>query len=89
VFSTIFTIRYEDVPDQWKPPEPQPYVEQGNLHYYMLDPDAYDQYCTVTGGGNTVQIWQNTSPEPTLLEERAVRIRLVTEGFEYQFYFID
>jgi hypothetical protein len=79
----MFVIRYEDVPDQWEPPEQQPYVEQGNLHYYMLEPDAYDQYCTVTGGGSTVQIWQNSSPDPTKLEERAVRFRLVIEGFEY------
>jgi translation initiation factor 3 subunit B len=69
----LFTdfIKYEDVPNEWEPPEPQPYVEQGNLHYYMLDPDAYDQYCIVTGGGSNVQIWQNSAPDPTKLEERA------------------
>ena len=67
-------IRYEDVPDEWEPPEPQPYVDQGNLHYYMLDPDAYDQYCIVTGGGSNVQIWQNSAPDPTKLEERTVSI---------------
>jgi hypothetical protein len=88
VSSTVFVIRHEEVPDEWEPPQPQPYVDQGNLHYYMLDPDAYDQYCTVTGGGSTVQIWQNSSPEPTKLEERAVRIRLVMEGFEYHISFI-
>ncbi|PSN32301.1 Eukaryotic translation initiation factor 3 subunit B [Blattella germanica] len=63
--------KYEEVPDKWEPPEPQPYVEQGNLHYYMLDPDAYDQYCIVANGGNNVQIWQNSTPDPTKLEERA------------------
>lgn len=70
-------IRYEDVPDEWEPPKPQPYMEQGNLHYYTLDPDAYDQYYIVTDGGNNVQIWQNAAPDPTMLEERAVRIRIV------------
>jgi hypothetical protein len=88
LFSTIFVIRYEDVPDQWEPPEPQPYVEQGNLHYYMLDPDAYDQYCIVTGGGSNVQIWQNSSPDPTKLEERVVSIRVDIEGSEYHISFI-
>ncbi|XP_069695662.1 eukaryotic translation initiation factor 3 subunit B [Periplaneta americana] len=63
--------KYEEVPDEWEPPEPQPYVEQGNLHYFMLEPDAYDQYCIVTGGGSNVQIWQNSAPDPTKLEERA------------------
>ncbi|KDR10090.1 eukaryotic translation initiation factor 3 subunit B [Zootermopsis nevadensis] len=63
--------KYEEVPDEWEPPEPQPYVDQGNLHYYMLDQDAYDQYYIVTGGGSNVQIWQNTAPDPTKLEERA------------------
>jgi translation initiation factor 3 subunit B len=76
-FGTVFVIRYEEVPDEWEPPEPQPYVDQGNLHYYMLDPDAYDQYCIVTSGGSNVQIWQNTAPDPTKLEERAVRMKLV------------
>jgi len=75
----LFTIRYEDVPNEWEPPEPQPYVEQGNLHYYMLDPDAYDQYCIVTGGGSNVQIWQNSAPDPTKLEERAVSISLAID----------
>jgi hypothetical protein len=42
----------------------------------------------VTDGGSTVQIWQNTSPDPTNLEERAVRARLVLEGFEYYTSFI-
>lgn len=75
----FFVIRYEEVPDEWEPPEPQPYVDQGNLHYYMLDQDAYDQYYIVTGGGSNVQIWQNTAPDPTKLEERAVRSRTVTQ----------
>jgi len=75
----LFLIRYEDVPNEWEPPEPQPYVEQGNLHYYMLDPDAYDQYCIVTGGGSNVQIWQNSAPDPTKLEERAVSVCLAVD----------
>ena len=39
----------------------------------MLDSDAYDQYCVVTGEGSSVQIWLNSAPDPTKLEERPVR----------------
>ncbi|XP_067006456.1 eukaryotic translation initiation factor 3 subunit B [Anabrus simplex] len=63
--------KYEEIPDEWEPPEPQPYKDLGNLHYYMLEPDAYDQYFIITGNGSTVQVWQNSAPEPTKLEERA------------------
>ncbi|KAF4519210.1 hypothetical protein B566_EDAN013504, partial [Ephemera danica] len=63
--------KYSNIPDEWEPPEPQEYKDQGNLHSYLLDPDCYDQYCIVCGGGTMVQIWQNSAPEPTKVEERA------------------
>jgi translation initiation factor 3 subunit B len=66
-------LRYSNIPDEWVPPEPQEYKDQGNLHSYLLDPDAYDQYCVVCGGGNLVQIWQNSQPEPNVVEDRPVR----------------
>ncbi|CAB3378909.1 Hypothetical predicted protein [Cloeon dipterum] len=62
--------KYSNIPDEWTVPEPQEYKDQGNLHYYLLDPDAYDQYCLICSGGSTVQIWQNAAPEPTVVEER-------------------
>lgn len=62
--------KYESIPDKWEPPEPQPYEGQGDLHYYLLEPDAYDQFCVVTAQGHSVQIWQNTQPDPTVLEDR-------------------
>lgn len=62
--------KYESIPDKWEPPEPQPYQGQGDLHYYLLEPDAYDQFCVVTAQGHSVQIWQNTQPDPTVLEDR-------------------
>ncbi|XP_012282940.1 eukaryotic translation initiation factor 3 subunit B isoform X2 [Orussus abietinus] len=65
--------KFEDIPKDWEPPKPQPYKAAGDLHYYLLEPDAYDQFCVLSGNGATVsvQIWQNSAPEPTLLEERA------------------
>ncbi|XP_019871337.2 eukaryotic translation initiation factor 3 subunit B [Aethina tumida] len=63
--------KYEHIPDQWQPPEAAPYQGQGDLHYYLLEPDAYDQFAVVTVQAQFVQIWQNTLPDPTLVEERS------------------
>ncbi|XP_073997164.1 eukaryotic translation initiation factor 3 subunit b [Rhodnius prolixus] len=63
--------KYEEIPDEWLPPDPQPYKEQRDLHHYLLEPDAYDQFCVICDSGNPVQIWQNTIPQPTKLEDRA------------------
>lgn len=62
--------KYDQIPEEWVPPEPLPYKSQGDLHYYLLEPDAYDQFCVVSGLGQSVQIWQNSQPEPTKVEER-------------------
>ncbi|CAG9774050.1 unnamed protein product [Ceutorhynchus assimilis] len=62
--------KYDSIPDKWEPPTPSPYEGQADLHYYLLDPDAYDQFAVVTVNVQSVQIWQNTLPEPTLVEER-------------------
>lgn len=70
-------IRYEEIPDEWTPPDPQPYKEQRDLHYYLLEPDAYDQFSVICSGGNPVQIWLNTIPQPTKIEERAVCLAFV------------
>ncbi|XP_022916971.1 eukaryotic translation initiation factor 3 subunit B [Onthophagus taurus] len=66
--------KYESIPEKWEPPLPQPYMGQTDLHYYLLEPDAYDQFCVVKAGpamAQSVQIWQNTQPDPTLLEDRS------------------
>ncbi|KAL3273021.1 hypothetical protein HHI36_014477 [Cryptolaemus montrouzieri] len=62
-------VKYEQIPDEWTPPEPRPYEGQGDLYHFLLEPDAYDQFGVVTQD-TTVQIWQNTQPDPTLVEER-------------------
>ncbi|XP_057666808.1 eukaryotic translation initiation factor 3 subunit B [Diorhabda carinulata] len=68
----IFTDfnKYEQIPNKWEPPEPQPYQGQADLHFYLLEPDAYDQFAVVTAQGQSVQIWQNTQPDPTIVEAR-------------------
>lgn len=67
--------KFEEIPETWEPPAPSKYKDQGNLHYYLLEPDAYDQYVVTIGNGQALQIWQNSAPEPTKLEERSVCIK--------------
>lgn len=66
--------KYESIPDEWEPPKPQPFKAASDLHSYLLEPDAYDQFCIVTGnpGSTNVQVWQNAAPEPISLEDRLV-----------------
>lgn len=66
--------KFEDIPENWEPPKAQPFKAANDLHYHLLEPDAYDQFCVLCGNGAgvSVQIWQNSAPEPTLLEERNV-----------------
>ncbi|XP_055386757.1 eukaryotic translation initiation factor 3 subunit B [Condylostylus longicornis] len=71
----LFTdlAKYENVPEEWEPPKPQPNKIQNDLYNFLLEPDAYDQYCVAAETApNSVQVqfWQNTLPEPTELESR-------------------
>uniref|UniRef100_A0A1A9UP55 Eukaryotic translation initiation factor 3 subunit B n=1 Tax=Glossina austeni TaxID=7395 RepID=A0A1A9UP55_GLOAU len=65
--------KYKNIPDKWEPPTPQPFKIQNDLYSFLMDPDAYDQYCVAAETApNSVQVafWQNTLPEPTELETR-------------------
>ena len=64
--------KYNEILDKWENPTPQPFKEQGCLQYYLLDPDACDQFSIVYEQGDKVAVNLNTQPEPTLLEERPV-----------------
>lgn len=66
--------RYANIPDEWEPPTPLPYKVQTDLHSFLLDNDAYDQFSVVCSSemGMQVQIWQNSQPDPTELENRNV-----------------
>ncbi|KAK7582397.1 hypothetical protein V9T40_013842 [Parthenolecanium corni] len=61
--------KYTTIPDKWETPTPQEYPEKPNLQEYLLEPDAYDQYLVFDTDWH-VQIWLNSSPHPTLLEDR-------------------
>lgn len=75
--------KYESIPDEWTTPEPQPYKDPGNLLYYAMEPDAFDQYAIVklgvpkagpgghTAQANDIEVWLNSRPEPTNMLTRA------------------
>jgi len=67
--------KYTNVPEKFVLPERQQYQELGNLHYYLLDENCYDQFSVIhnprnTGHGNKTSIFLNSMPEPTTVEER-------------------
>lgn len=68
--------KYENVPDEWEPPQPKPYKDLGNLRYWLQDPDCFDHYSVIYEGGEKTAIFQNSVHlssvrDPTLVEERA------------------
>jgi len=71
--------KYDDILENWETPVPQPYKEQGCLQYYLLDPDACDQFSIVYEQGDKVGIYSSTQPEPTLLEERSRRTETLVQ----------
>lgn len=64
--------KYENLSEDWEPPKPRPFKLPKDLFSWLLDPECYDEFCTVTGNPTTVQIWKNSLPEPILLEDRRV-----------------
>lgn len=66
--------KFDDILAKWETPVPQPYKEQGCLQYYLLEPDACDQFSVVYDQGDKVGVYLNTQPEPLLLEDRPVSI---------------
>ncbi|KAL4239629.1 translation initiation factor eIF-3b like protein [Mactra antiquata] len=68
--------KFENVKDDWEPPQPKPYKDLGNLRYWLQDPDCFDNYSVIYEGGEKTAIFQNTVHlssvrEPSLVEERA------------------
>ncbi|CAN8003060.1 unnamed protein product [Ixodes hexagonus] len=62
--------KYENIPEEWKEPQPQPYVDHGNLRQWLQDPDCFDQFCVMYCGGERVAIYLNSNPEPTVVKDR-------------------
>ena len=65
--------KYDNILEKWENPTPQPFKEQGCLQYYLLEQDACDQFSVVYEQGDKVAVYNNSQPEPALLEERPVR----------------
>jgi len=65
--------KYDNILEKWENPTPQPFKEQGCLQYYLLEQDACDQFSVVYEQGDKVGVYNNSQPEPALLEERPVR----------------
>lgn len=61
--------KYTIVQNEWEAPSPMPYPEKPNLQEHLLEPDAYDQYMVFNSDWQ-IQIWSNSTPHPTLVEER-------------------
>ncbi|KOB71696.1 Eukaryotic translation initiation factor 3 subunit B [Operophtera brumata] len=56
--------KYSDIPKEWEPPSPLPFKVQSDLQWYLMDPDAYDQFLIGIGTGVALQVFQNALPEP-------------------------
>jgi len=69
VFSDL--EKYEKTPEEWEPPEPQPYKDHGNLKSFMLNSDCVDQFSIIYEGGDKTSVYTATQPEPTVLMQRS------------------
>ncbi|CAG0900020.1 unnamed protein product [Darwinula stevensoni] len=63
--------KYASIPEDWIPPEPQPFKDHGDLRSWLTNPDCYDQYSVIYEGGEKTAIYLNSFPEPSLIEQRA------------------
>jgi len=68
VFSDL--EKYENIPQEWEEPEPQPYKDHGNLKSWMLNPDCLDQFSIIYEGGEKTSVYLNTPPEPSVVVQR-------------------
>ncbi|KAJ6219776.1 hypothetical protein RDWZM_005588 [Blomia tropicalis] len=62
--------KFLNIPDEFEEPTKGDYVDRGNLRDWLQDPDCFDQYSVVYEGGDKTAVYLNSSPEPTLVNER-------------------
>jgi len=67
--------KYDNATENFEQPQRREFQDMGNLHYYLLDPDCYDQFSVIhnprnTGQGNKTSIYLNSMPEPRVVQER-------------------
>lgn len=63
--------KYENIPDEWEPPQPKPYKDMGNLRSWLLNNESFDQFSVIYDGGEKTAIFLNSHTQPTLIEERS------------------
>jgi translation initiation factor 3 subunit B len=59
-----------NVLNDWVPPAPTPYSDQGNLLHWLMDPRCVDQFSVIYEGGERTAIYQNMPGEPVSLQSR-------------------
>ncbi|XP_076055682.1 eukaryotic translation initiation factor 3 subunit b [Oratosquilla oratoria] len=62
--------KFENIPDEFQQPKPQPYKDLGNLSYYLLEENCFDQFSVIYEGGTTTAIYLNSVPEVTVVAKR-------------------
>jgi len=62
--------KYENIPEEWEPPQPEPFKDQGSKKAHLLEPDACDQYVIVYKGGEEVAVHLNTVPDASEVVNR-------------------
>jgi len=67
--------KYENVPEKFEAPERKKFQESGDLHYYLLEENCFDQFVVIhnprnNGQGNKTSIYLNSMPESKVLEEK-------------------
>ena len=72
--------KYENIPDEWEPPKPEPFKDTGSRKAHLLEPDACDKYAIVYKGGEEVAIHLNSVPDAT-----EIKVRSRFEHYSYLF----
>merc|ERR1719369_1457146 len=62
--------KYESIPSEWEVPQEQEYKDQGNLKWWLLDPEAADQFSVIHAGGEQVTIYSNAIPDSIEIQSR-------------------
>lgn len=62
--------KYADISQNWEPPQPQEYIDRGNLRSWLLDKDCFDQFGVVHDQGAVTTIFLNTNTEPSVVKSR-------------------
>lgn len=62
--------KFLNIPDEWEPPTPEEYKDQGNLKSWLMDADANDQFSVIYDGGEKVSVCLNMKNDQMALETK-------------------